>query len=156
MKFILAALATIASATMLDDSEFRFMEYISTHAKSYDSADEYALRFNFWSITDKFIASHNADSTQTHIVGHNFLSDMTPLEKKSLLGFKKTEGTKKNVKYFTDVMSNDDSINWVDNGAVTPVKDQAACGSCWSFSATGALEGAYQLSGNTLTAFSEQ
>ena len=81
---------------------------------------------------------------------------MTPLEKKSLLGFKKNVGATKKVQYLTGVHSNSDSIDWRDEGAVTDVKDQAACGSCWSFSSTGALEGAYQIAGNTLTSFSEQ
>ena len=48
------------------------------------------------------------------------------------------------------------SVNWVTAGGVTGVKDQGQCGSCWSFSTTGALEGAYFVSHGTLPSFSEQ
>tara|TARA_Y100000389_G_scaffold201738_1_gene245199 strand:+ start:1654 stop:2553 length:900 start_codon:yes stop_codon:yes gene_type:complete len=49
-----------------------------------------------------------------------------------------------------------ESWDWRDRGAVTSVKDQGKCGSCWSFSAAGCLEGAWAVSTNLLYNFSEQ
>merc|ERR1712070_1242276 len=48
------------------------------------------------------------------------------------------------------------SVNWVTAGAVTPIKDQGQCGSCWAFSTTGSTEGAWQIGSGNLLSVSEQ
>jgi len=61
-----------------------------------------------------------------------------------------------NLVSFSDVDDIPSSWDWRDKGAVTPIKNQEQCGSCWAFATVATTEGLYFLNGNTLTSFSEQ
>ena len=75
-----------------------------------------------------------------------------------MLGFippEKHENYERNAIVF-DESDLPDSVDWTMIGAITPVKDQDRCGSCWAFSTIGALEGAYFAKYGELVSFSEQ
>ena len=152
MKFILATLA--ASVSALNNAEFEYMQYVAQFNKQANSVDEFQMRLSQFQQTDEFIRANN-ESNSTHVAGHNQFSDWTFAEYKAILGYRRGEkDSKKNIKIFEE--TNADEVNWVTKGAVTPVKDQGQCGSCWAFSTTGSLEGAHQVKTGELLSFSEQ
>ncbi|CAH1391946.1 unnamed protein product [Nezara viridula] len=149
MKVILL-LAMVAFAAATPAIKEQWTSFKSRHGKSYNSIEEEHLRMNIFSHHLKMIEEHNAKfeaGLVTYSMRMNHLGDMLP-EEVTQLGFNKTEEMRR-VPSFTFLppanVEIPESIDWTQTGAVTPVKNQGHCGSCWAFSSvsleTGALEG---------------
>jgi len=112
--------------------------------------------FENWIDNDRFLEQHNLKNL-SYVLGHNQFSGMDQLEfSKYLININNDTSSIESFDFEYIESTLPTSINWVEYGAVSPVKDQGQCGSCWSFSTTGALEGAYYIKTNKLQLFSEQ
>merc|ERR1711968_122044 len=156
---LLAAIVGVTAAGLLGDSEYEslFTQFKADHAKEYASTEEHSARFSVFKDNVDFIMSHNSRSEEHGFtVGINQFADMTRQEfKKTMLTYQAERKTANAVHIF-DESTIADSVDWVAKGAVTPVKNQGQCGSCWAFSTTGSVEGAYQIATGKLLSFSEQ
>ena len=143
-----------------------FDEWKTQHSKSYSSAAAEAKAFYAFAYNEDYIARHNehtASGAVSYDLGHNEFSDLTAEEFFApRLGYNATLDrptfTQSTLHTYTsaDLAAAPDALDWVSKGAVTPVKNQGSCGSCWSFSATGSMEGAYQIASGKLVSLSEE
>jgi len=139
----------------ITEEEMMYMKYVTEWGKSYGTKAEFEFRMEAFKKTLNKIALHNSDNSHKSTVGHNQFSDWTEAEYKRLLGYKGKQTNNEEAEIL-DTSNLADSMDWRSRGAVTPVKNQGQCGSCWAFSSTGAIEGSMFLSTGTLQSFSEQ
>jgi cathepsin L len=154
MKTILALAVLLGLAYALSEAEYQtsFSSWMQKHKKSYHH-DEFLVRYRTFKSNLDFIHAHNAKNL-SFTVAMNKFGDLSVEEfSRTYLGTKFTAtGPMKT----SPPQALPSSWNWKNHGAVTHIKNQEQCGSCWSFSTTGSTEGCHFITTKNLVSLSEQ
>jgi len=158
---LLACTSAIPFRSISESSEevALFSTFKKQYSKLYlDEMDEMYRRTIFVKNLRK-IRAHNEANEHSYTLAMNEFGDM-PFEEfhtkfTGFSGVRREYIRSRNLADLSSVVAPDE-LDWVAKGAVTAVKNQGQCGSCWSFSTTGSIEGAWQIAGNTLVSLSEQ
>lgn len=144
------AFAALVASTAALDAVSQFAQFKTAFGKSYATADEETVRFANFQATLASIAELNAMGGAEFAV--NKFSDLTPAEFKArYLRYTPSavRATAPVADFHTEVSLNATATDWRDTpGAVSAVKDQGQCGSCWAYSATEQIESNFALAGN--------
>jgi len=154
----LILLGLLVLASSLTETEYRtsFEAFKAQYGKVYLESEE-NNRYAIYKSNLDFVNSWDEEA-RGFSVGINEFADLTVEEFKSIYNGMNIEAE------YEPVVENwpptpqvtGDIVNWNNKGAVTPVKNQGQCGSCWSFSSTGSMEGEKFIKTGTLTSLSEQ
>jgi len=153
------AMLPLGANSIAPDYEKMWKDFKTEYGKNFYSTDVDGLRFAIFKRNVDYIEASNAhdigyilevnqfaDLTEAEIVDqHTGAQKMAPRFGGHYLGEHVVTGN-----------SVPNSLNWTAQGKVTPVKNQGQCGSCWAFSATGALESAHAIVSDHLVSLSEQ
>ncbi|GAB2291813.1 hypothetical protein Dimus_026064 [Dionaea muscipula] len=159
-------IGTLSLPSSSPSSSDLFEAWCEQHGKIYPSEEEKQHRLSVFEDNLAFVNAHNNNmGSASYSLSLNAFADLTHQEfKSSKLGFSmaaadllmKPNRPSQLIKGPGSVGDIPGSLDWRKEGAVTNVKDQGSCGACWSFSATGAIEGINKIVTGSLISLSEQ
>jgi len=154
--FLVALLVGLASAFSEEEYQTAFSDWMHEHEKAY-SSEEFLHRYQIFKNNMDYVRDWNNANSQT-VLGMTVMADLTNEEYQSIYLGTRVDLTGRVAIDLAEEPSAPaaDTVDWRTKGAVTAIKDQGQCGSCWSFSTTGSVEGAHFLATGNLVSLSEQ
>ncbi|CAL5345157.1 unnamed protein product [Camellia sinensis] len=162
--FVLGVLSSQASSRILNEQTMLDMheQWMTRHGRVYKDTEEKNARFQVFKDNLQHINSFNEGVDRGYKLGVNKFADLTNEEfRASHTGYKRqptkeTFVSKPTSFRYVNLTDAPTTVDWRNQGAVTPIKDQSQCGCCWAFSAVAAVEGINKITNSNLLSLSEQ